>query len=271
MSSSTPIAEGNAPKPIHTDDAGLIAGAVTIPTPAGDIPGYRAHPAASGPFPLVLVIQEIFGVHEHIRDVVRRFAKRGYYAIAAELFVRQGDPSRLGTIDEFRALAGRVPDKQVLSDLDASVSFAVASGKADAGKVAAVGFCWGGRITWLYAAHNPSLKAGVAWYGRLTGDRTEAQPRHPIDVAGALRAPVLGLYAGQDQGIPLATVDELQAALRAAREAGSDGTAAARSEIRVYPDVPHAFYADYRPSYRAEAAADAWQRQLDWLAQHGVA
>ncbi|WP_437654882.1 dienelactone hydrolase family protein [Sorangium sp. So ce1182] len=270
MTASTPIAESNAPKPIHTDDAGLIAGPITIPAPAGDLPGYRAHPASGGPFPVVLVIQEIFGVHEHIRDVVRRLAKRGYYALAPDLFVRQGDPSRLGTVDEFRALAGRVPDRQVLSDLDASVAFAGASGKADVGKAAAVGFCWGGRITWLYAAHNPALKAAVAWYGRLTGDRTEVHPKHPIDVASALQAPVLGLYAGQDQGIPLSTVTELQDALRAASAAGS-APGAARSEIRVYPEVPHAFYADYRPSYRPEAAADAWQRQLDWLAQHGVA
>lgn len=269
MTSSKPIAENHAPKPIHTDDAGLTAGAITIPAPAGDLPAYRAHPASGGPFPLVLVIQEIFGLHEHIRDVVRRFAKRGYYAIAADLFVRQGDPSRLGSIDELRALAGRVPDRQVLSDLDASVAFATASGKADAGKVAAVGFCWGGRIAWLYAAHAPTLKAAVAWYGRLTGERTEAQPQHPIDVANALQAPVLGLYAGQDQGIPLSTVTELKAALRAASEAGN--AAAARSEIHVYPDAPHAFYADYRPSYRPEAAADAWERQLAWLSRHGVA
>ncbi|XWJ73074.1 dienelactone hydrolase family protein [Sorangium cellulosum] len=266
MTASPPIAESNAPKPIHTDDAGLIVGAVTVPAPAGDLPGYRAHPASGGPFPLVLVIQEIFGVHEHIRDVVRRLAKRGYYALAPDLFVRQGDPSRLGTIDEFRALAGRVPDQQVLSDLDASVAFAGASGKADVNKAAVLGFCWGGRITWLYAAHNPSLKAAVAWYGRLTGDRTETHPKHPIDVASALQVPVLGLYAGQDQGIPLPTVTELQDALRAASAPG-----AARSAIHVYPDAPHAFYADYRPSYRPEAAADAWQRQLDWLAQHGVA
>ncbi|WP_437972572.1 dienelactone hydrolase family protein [Sorangium sp. So ce260] len=264
------MAESNAPSPIRTDDAGLIAGAVAVPAPDGDLPGYRAHPASGGPFPLVLVIQEIFGVHEHIRDVVRRFAKRGYYALAPDLFVRQGDPSRLSAVDEFRALAGRVPDRQVLSDLDASVAFARASGKADVSKAAAVGFCWGGRITWLYAAHNPSLKAAVAWYGRLTADRTEAQPKHPIDVASALQVPVLGLYAGQDQGIPLSTVTELQQALRAASEAGG-ATAAARSEIRVYPDVPHAFYADYRPSYRPEAAADAWERQLDWLTRHGVA
>ncbi|CAN90255.1 putative Carboxymethylenebutenolidase [Sorangium cellulosum So ce56] len=270
MTASTPIAESNAPKPIHTDDAGLIAGAITLPAPAGDLPGYRAHPASGGPFPLVLVIQEIFGVHEHIRDVVRRFAHRGYYALAPDLFVRQGDPSHLRTVDELRALAGRVPDRQVLSDLDAGVAFAEASGKADVRKAAAVGFCWGGRITWLYAAHNPALKAAVAWYGRLTGDRTEAQPKHPIDVASALQAPVLGLYAGQDQGIPLPTVTALQEALRSASQTGS-APGAAHSEIRVYPDVPHAFYADYRPSYRPEAAADAWQRQLDWLARHGVA
>ncbi|WP_437335295.1 dienelactone hydrolase family protein [Sorangium sp. So ce394] len=270
MTASTPIAESNAPSPIRTDDAGLIAGAVTVPAPAGDLPGYRAHPASGGPFPLVLVIQEIFGVHEHIRDVVRRFAKRGYYALAPDLFVRQGDPSRLSTIDELRALAGRVPDQQVLADLDASIAFARASGQADATKAAAVGFCWGGRITWLYAAHNPALKAAVAWYGRLTGDRTEAQPKHPIDVVSALQVPVLGLYAGQDQGIPLSTVTELQQALRAAPKAGG-APGAARSDIHVYPDAPHAFYADYRPSYRPDAAADGWERQLDWLTRHGVA
>jgi carboxymethylenebutenolidase len=247
---------------ITTDTAGLDAGEVKIQTADGAIPAYLATPAAGGPFPVVLVVQEIFGVHEHIKDVCRRLAKAGYMAIAPELYARQGDVSKLGSIDEIRTIVAKVPDQQVMSDLDAAVAFARASGKGDTAKLAITGFCWGGRITWLYAAHNPGVKAAIAWYGRLVGEASDLTPRHPVDVAAELKAPVLGLYGGADAGIPLDTVEKMRAACRAANKT---------CEIVVYPDAPHAFHADYRPSYRAEPAKDGWARLLAWLKRHGVA
>jgi carboxymethylenebutenolidase len=247
---------------ITTDTAGLEAGEVAIKTASGDIPAYRAMPAAGGPFPVVLVVQEIFGVHEHIKDVCRRLAKAGYMAIAPELYARQGDVSKLKSIDEIRPVVAKVPDTQVMGDLDAAVAYAKASGKGATERLAITGFCWGGRITWLYSAHNPGVKAGIAWYGRLVGDKTEMTPAHPVDVAGKLNAPVLGLYGGADGGIPVATVEQMRAACTAAGKT---------CEIVVYPDMPHAFHADYRPSYRAEAAKDGWARLLAWLKAKGVA
>ena len=247
---------------ITTDSTGLEAGEVKIKTADGDIPGYRAHPSAGGPFPVVLVVQEIFGVHEHIKDVCRRLAKAGYYAIATELYARQGDVSQLKSIDEIRVVVGKVSDAQVMSDLDATVAFAKASGKGAVEKLAITGFCWGGRITWLYAAHNAGLKAGIAWYGRLVGDPSPLTPKHPIDLAADLKAPVLGLYGGTDAGIPVDTVDRMLAACKAAGKT---------CDIHVYLDAPHAFHADYRPSYRAEAAKDGWSRLLAWLKANGVA
>lgn len=248
---------------IKTDTEGLEAGEVKLPVADGMIPAYRALPATGGPFPVVLVIQEIFGVHEHIKDICRRLAKHGYYAIAPELYARQGDVSK---ITDFREIIGKVvskvPDAQVLSDLDASVAFAKASGKGDVSRLAATGFCWGGRIVWLYAAHNPELKAGVAWYGRLITNSDPLHPKNPIDVVDALKAPVLGLYGEADQGIPVDTVAKMQEALK---KSGKP------SEIILYPDTPHAFFADYRPSYRANQAADGWKRFLAWLKKHGVA
>ncbi len=247
---------------ITTDSEGLEAGEIRIPVADGEIPGYRAMPARGGPFATVLVVQEIFGVHEHIRDVCRRLAKRGYFAVAPELFVRQGDVSGLGDIQTIiSTVVSKVPDSQVLSDLDATVAWAGASGSADIGRLGITGFCWGGRIVWLYAAHNPALKAGAAWYGRLVGEATPLQPRHPIDVAALITAPVLGLYGAADQGIPLQTVEQMRGAL----EAATTGC-----EIVVYPDTPHGFHADYRPSYRPQQAADAWRRLLEWFAAHGV-
>jgi carboxymethylenebutenolidase len=246
---------------ITTDTAGLEAGEIKIKTADGKIPVYRAMPAAGGPFPVVLVVQEIFGVHEHIKDVCRRLAKAGTMAIAPELYARQGDVSKLGSIDEIRAIVAKVPDRQVMSDLDAAVAFAKASGKADTAKLAITGFCWGGRITWLYAAHNPGVKAGIAWYGRLVGQASDLTPKHPVDVAGQLKGPVLGLYGGADPGIPLDTVEKMRVACKAANKT---------CEIVVYPEAPHAFHADYRPSYRAEPAKDGWARLLAWLKQHGV-
>jgi carboxymethylenebutenolidase len=246
---------------ITTDAAGLEAGEFRIPTIDREIPAYRAQPASGGPFPVILVVQEIFGVHEHIKDICRRLAKLGYLAVAPELFFRQGDVSK---ITDFREIIGRVvakvPDAQVLQDLDATAAWASKFG-GDPKKLAITGFCWGGRIVWLYAAHNPDLKAGVAWYGRLTSPKTELQPAHPLDVAARLKAPVLGLYGGADSGIPNETVEQMQAALK---EAGS------KSEIVLYPDTPHAFFADYRPSYRREQAEDGWKRLLDWFKKHVV-
>jgi carboxymethylenebutenolidase len=247
---------------ITTDTAGLSAGEVAIPVKDGTIPGYRAMPEAGSKLPVILVVQEIFGVHEHIKDVCRRLAKLGYLAIAPELYHRQGDVSKPESIDEIRLIVAKVPDAQVLADLDAAVAWAAASGAADTARLGITGFCWGGRITWLYAAHNPRLKAGVAWYGRLVGDKTPLQPRYPVDVAAELKAPVLGLYGGADQGIPLDTVERMRAALPFAK---------VPAEIEVYPDTPHAFYADYRPSYRKAAAEDGWQRMLAWFRRYGVA
>lgn len=248
-------------KVISTDTQGLIAGAVKIPVKDGEIPAYRAQPDQGENFPIVLVIQEIFGVHEHIQDVVRRFAKLGYLAIAPELFIRQGDVSKLTNIDEIRAIVSKVPDAQVLSDLDNIVTWAVKSAKGNADKLAITGFCWGGRITWLYAAHNPNVKAGVAWYGRVVGKATELQPKHPVDIASKLKVPVLGLYGGQDTGIPVDTVEQIREKLK---------SSSSKSEIIVYPDAPHAFFADYRPSYREKEAKDGWQRLQTWFKQYGV-
>ncbi|MEH1769717.1 dienelactone hydrolase family protein [Nostoc sp.] len=246
---------------ITTDDKGLVAGAVKIPVKDGEIPAYRAAPATGENFPIVLVIQEIFGVHEHIQDITRRFARLGYLAIAPELFIRQGDVSKLSSIDEIRPIVAKVPDAQVLSDLDATVDWAKKSAKGNGQKLGITGFCWGGRITWLYAAHNPSVKAGVAWYGRLVGDATELQPKYPIDIVSTLKVPILGLYGGKDTGIPLDTVEQVRDRLKSSNS---------KSEIIVYPDAPHAFFADYRPSYREKEAKDGWKRLLAWFKQNGV-
>lgn len=248
---------------ITTDSDGLEAGEVKIPVKDGQVPAYRAMPSKGGPFPVVLVVQEIFGVHEHIKDICRRLAKLGYFAVAPELYARQGDVSKLTDFREiFSKVVSKVPDAQVMSDLDAAVDWAKKSGKGDTARLAITGFCWGGRIVWLYSAHNKNLKAGAAWYGRLVGEKDELHPRHPLDVAAAVNAPVLGLYGGADRGIPVDTVEKMRAALK---DAGKP------SEIVVYPDAPHAFYADYRESYRKEPADDAWKRMLEWFKKHGVA
>ncbi|MGO2568307.1 MAG: dienelactone hydrolase family protein, partial [Serratia proteamaculans] len=258
----TPAVTPLAASTILTDEQGIHAGETTIPSQGDNLPAYIAKPADhSGPFPVVLVVQEIFGVHEHIQDVCRRLAKQGYLAIAPELYFRQGDAKDYTDISElFQKLVLKVPDRQVLADLDHAAHWAMRHG-GDAGKLAITGFCWGGRITWLYAAHNPQLKAAVAWYGKLVGEKTLNSPKHPIDVATQLSAPVLGLYGGQDTSIPLDSVESMRQAIRAAN---------AEAEIVVYPEAGHAFYADYRPSYDAEASTDGWQRMLAWFAQHGV-
>jgi carboxymethylenebutenolidase len=247
---------------VTTSAEGLVAGEVKIPVADGEIPAYRAMPATGGPFPIVLVVQEIFGVHEHIKDVCRRFAKEGFCAVAPELYARQGDVSKYTDYKQiFAEVVSKVPDAQVMADLDAAAAWAAKSSGGDAARVGVTGFCWGGRITWLYAAHSPSLKAGVAWYGRLVGEPTPLQPKYPIDVAAQIRAPVLGLYGGQDQGIPLADVEKMRAALAAAKSP---------SEIFVYPEAPHGFHADYRPSFREADAKDAWRRCLEWFRKNGV-
>ena len=249
---------------IKTDSVGLEAGEVTIMVGDFKMPAYRAMPAGKKNAPVVLVISEIFGVHEHIADVARRFAKLGYLAIAPELFVRQGDAKAVPEISKLISdIINKVPDVQVMTDLDATVAWAKSQG-GDTSKLAVTGFCWGGRITWLYAAHNPAIKAGVAWYGGLVAAPSALKPTHPINVVGQLNGPVLGLYGGQDTGIPLDTVDKMKAAL------ATGSGAAKRSQFQVYADAGHAFNADYRPSYRKDAADDGWKRTLEWFKANGV-
>ena len=248
---------------VHTDSDGLEAGQVSLPAGDRDIPAYRAMPGKTGTFPVILVVQEIFGVHEHIRDVCRRLAKQGYMAIAPELYVRQGSVAEMANVqDIISKVVSKVPDAQVMSVLDATVAYAQASGQGDTEKLGITGFCWGGRITWLYAAHSAQVKAGVAWYGKLVGDSSANTPHHPVDIAPELKAPVLGLYGAADLGIPVETIDRMRTACKAAGK---------QCEIVVYPDTPHAFNADYRPSYRPEAAKDGWARMLAWFHTHGVA
>jgi carboxymethylenebutenolidase len=247
---------------ITTDARGLTTGEVKVPLKDAEIPAYHAMPASGGVHPVVLVVQEIFGVHEHIKDICRRLAKAGYFAIAPELYARQGDVAHMKDIQEIlTAVVSKVPDAQVMSDLDATVAWASATGQADGSRVAITGFCWGGRIVWLYSAHNPAVKAGVAWYGRLAGQGGELTPKHPVDIAASLEVPVLGLYGGADQGIPPQSVEQMRAAL----ERGKSG-----SQIVVYEDAPHGFNADYRPSYRKDAATDGWKRMLAWFKSHDV-
>ncbi|MEJ7711930.1 MAG: dienelactone hydrolase family protein [Pyrinomonadaceae bacterium] len=247
---------------ITTDTTGLIAGEVKIPVKDGEIPAYRAMPAKGKSFPVVLVVQEIFGVHEHIKDICRRFAKLGHMAIAPEMYSRQGDVSKLPMNEIISKVVSKVPDSQVMSDLDATVAYAKKTGMGNTAKLGITGFCWGGRIVWLYAAHNSELKAGAAWYGRLVGQTNDLQPKFPVDVAADLKAPVLGLYGEKDGGIPLDTVEKMRAALKAANKP---------SEIIVFPAAPHGFHADYRESYRKEAAEDAWQRLQGWFKKNGAA
>lgn len=247
---------------IHTDTAGLTAGTITIDVAGYPVPVYRAQPEGKSDLPVVLVISEIFGVHEHIADVARRFAKLGYLALAPELFVRQGDAHAIADIPTlFREIVSKAPDAQVNGDLDACVAWAAHNG-GNVDKLGITGFCWGGRVTWLYSAYNPNVKAGVAWYGRLTGEKTANQPAQPVDIAPALRVPVLGLYGGKDHGITQDTVAQMKAVL-------AQGTSG--SDIIVYPEADHAFHADYRPTYNEAAAKDGFQRALEWFKGHGVA
>lgn len=252
-----------------TDAEGLEAGEVKIPVADGEIPAYRAMPSKGKKFPVAIVVQEIFGVHEYIKDVCRRFAKLGYMAIAPALYARQGDVSGLAMEDVMKVVA-KVPDAQVMSDIDSTIAYARSTGKTDAKRVGITGFCWGGRIVWLYAAHNKELDAGVAWYGRLVANPTAKPspltPRQPIDVIDELKSPVLGLYGGKDQGIPLESVERMRAALKKSKSKD-----ARESDMIVYPDAGHGFHADYRPSYNKEAANDGWRRLQDWYKRHGAA
>lgn len=254
---------------IKTPSDGLKTGETTVEVNGFKVPVFYAAPAGKTNLPVILVIQEIFGVHEYIADTCRRFAKAGYMAIAPELFARQGDPSKFGEMAKLMSeVVSKVPDAQVMADLDGVVKWAGTQG-GNTKKVGITGFCWGGRITWLYAEHSKNVKAGVAWYGRLVGTPSALTPKHPVELAATLKAPVLGLYGGQDGGIPVTTINQMKDALA---QAGQQGNAAAKaSEFVLYPDAPHAFHADYRPSYRKEAAEDGFKRALAWFKAHGVA
>lgn len=242
---------------VMTDTTGISDAMLKIPNGDFEFPAYMARPAKGKDFPVVLVVQEIFGVHEHIKDVCRRLAKLGYLAIAPELYARQGSVANLSDFQEILKIVGKVPDVQVMSDIDATVAYVARHTPGNSKRLGITGFCWGGRITWLYCAHNPQVKAGVAWYGKLSAPVTELQPKHPVDIAAQLTVPVLGLYGGADQGIPMDTIEKMRQQLAL----GKSG-----STIQVYADTPHAFFADYRPSYRKEAAEDGWLRLQQWFA-----
>jgi carboxymethylenebutenolidase len=246
---------------VKTDTVGLTAGEIILTVNGQKVPVYRAQPEGKTGMPVVLVISEIFGVHEHIADVARRFAKLGYLALAPELFVRQGDASSYGTVAELiKEVVSKVPDAQVMTDLDACVAYAKANG-GNTDKLGITGFCWGGRITWMYAAYNPQVKAGAAWYGRLVGDKTTLTPSNPVDVAPTIKGAVLGLYGGKDEGIPQSTIEQMKTALALGNS---------KSEFIVYPNSGHAFHADYRPSYVEADAKDGFARTLAWFRARGV-
>lgn len=246
---------------IKTSSTGLLEGEVIVDVSGFKMNAYRAAPMGKENLPVVLVIHEVFGVHEYIADVCRRFAQAGYLAIAPELFQRQGEPASYNVMaDLFREIVEKTPDAQVMTDLDACVMWATSNG-GDVKRTAMTGFCWGGRITWLYAAHakpkNMNLKAAAAWYGKLVGDTSQVTPKHPLQIAGAITAPVLGLYGAADTSIPLVNVDQMKLAAKTA-------------QFKIYPDAPHAFHADYRPTYRSEPALDGWKQLLAWFKANGV-
>ncbi|MEO7495338.1 MAG: dienelactone hydrolase family protein [Massilia sp.] len=247
---------------IVTGSEGLEEGSTDIEVDGQAVPLYWARPAGQSNPPVLLVISEIFGVHRYIADVARRYAHQGYLAVAPSLFVRQGDPGKIANITRIlNEIVAITPDAQVMADLDACVAWAGRQG-GDTARLGITGWCWGGRIAWLYAAHNPSVKAGVAWYGKLVGQTTPIKPRNPVHIADTLTVPVLGLYGARDDGIPMATISSMEAGL--AR--GASG-----SSFVIYPHAGHAFHADYRPSYVPQAAADGFARSLEWLKSHGAA
>lgn len=248
---------------VLTPEDGLETGEKVMDVEGQTVPFYFARPANQTNLPVVLVVHEIFGVHAYIADTCRRFAKAGYLAIAVDLFARQGDAASYTDMGKIMSeIVSKVPDEQVMQDLDTAVQWAAENG-GDVSKLAVTGFCWGGRITWLYSAHNPQVRAGVAWYGRLVGTASDMTPKHPVQLASELKAPVLGLYGGKDGGIPVSTIDEMKAALQAAAAKGN--AAAKASEFVIYPEAGHAFHADYRPSYRKEEAEDGFKRALQWF------
>lgn len=248
---------------IKTDSKGLTVGEVMVDVDGQKVPVYRAQPEGKTGLPVVLIVSEIFGVHEYIADVARRFAQQGYLALAPDLFVRQGDPMQYGTMAELiDKVVSKVPDAQVVRDLDAVAAWADAHG-GDTSRMAITGFCWGGRHVWMYAAHNPQLKAAAAWYGRLVGSSNSLAPSNPIDVAAKIKTPVLGLYGGKDKGIPVDSVEQMKVALV---KSGN-----ARCEFVIYPNSGHAFHADYRPSYVEADAKNGWKRMLAWFKANGAA
>lgn len=250
---------------ITTPPTDLVTSDVTIPTGSGakeSMPAYVARPKAAGPHPVVIVVHEIFGLHEYVRDVCRRLALAGYYAISPYLYFRYGDATKIADIPKLRAeIVSKVRQQDVLGDLDRTVQWLGQDKAAKTSAMAITGFCWGGTVVWMYTSHNPSLKAGVAWYGRLTGEKSDTVPRYPLDIAESLKTPVLGLYGGKDQGIPLDQVESMKQGLAK----GKSG-----SRIVVYNDADHGFHADYRPTYNEKAAKDGWQAMLGWLKEHGV-
>jgi carboxymethylenebutenolidase len=252
---------------VTTPATGLVAGEVEVDVGDRMAPAYLARPDAPGRFPVVLVISEVFGVHEYIRDVCRRLAKLGYVAIAPDLFVRSGDPSKTNDFNQIRRIVGAASDKQIFNDLSGTVRFLKAQSFVDKSRMAVTGFCWGGAIAWLICQRMPEFRAGAAWYGRLTAPKPgdflgETNRPWPLPGVAQLRAPVIGFYAGKDQGIPLADVEAMRSALVAARKTDS--------QIIVYPDSQHGFHADYRTSYDPAAARDAWTRMLAHFAARGV-
>jgi carboxymethylenebutenolidase len=255
---------------ITTDSEGLVVGEVKIPVAGGDVPAYRAMPAGGGRFAVVLVLHEVFGVNAHIQDICRRFARLGYFAVAPVLYSREGNVRTLSDIaelseseiDKIRNIVYSVPEPQVASDLDATIAWLETVDSADITRLGLTGFSWGGRQVWLYAEHNPRIKAAVAWYGKMRWPKSELSPYDPIDQVSKLQVPMLGLYGDDDVGIPVAQLDEMRGALKAAGKV---------AEVVVYPGTPHGFNADYRPNYRAEQAKDGWQRQLGWFRKYGVA
>lgn len=247
---------------IHTDTEHLEHGLIDLPVADGLIPAYYAAPQGQRNLPIVLVVQEIFGVHEHIQDICRRLAKSGYLAIAADLYQRQGDASAYSDIPTLISeLVSKVSDEQVYADLDACIAWALEHG-GDPARIGITGFCWGGRLTWMYAAHNPQIKAGVAWYGKLSVGHGPLIHTVALDIAAKLHAPVLGLYGAKDASIPLTDIHAMQEKLRQ----GNANSQA--SEFITYPDADHAFLADYRASYHAAAAQDGWQRMLAWFERY---
>ena len=254
----------NAQSVVRTPADGLDAGDLTVPVGAEKMPAYMAAPAKAGKYPVVVVVPEIFGMHEYQKDICRRLAKLGHVGITLDPFFRLGDLSKISNTSEVVGLANKLADPQMLADLDALVAFVSQQPKANAKKIGITGMCRGGRTVWMFAAHNPAIKAGVAWYGGLNPVPV-SMPQTPHDVAAGLHAPVLGLYGGADNGIPVAEVARLQEVLKA----GNQNARASR--FVLYPGVGHAFHADYRPSYRKEAAEDGWQKMLAWFKTNGVA